>query len=254
MTELEKTLFIPLIVRANESKRKDALFRDERAILISDAEKLDETEYHGGNITAHGIIARTVFIDRLITREIERNEPVTVINIGCGLDTRPYRLNIPNRVAWYDIDLPEVIELRKRYLVENDNHVFIEGSIFDDAWHDRIAMNGNVVILIEGVLMYFTVDEIKKAFNQLFTGFPGARVVFDVVHSVFVGDGITSPFKWGIADISDLDALDLPLEITNHAATGDLAKNRESIRFRILDVSKVMRNRSRILEGNLKRG
>jgi hypothetical protein len=39
----------------------------------------------------------------------------------------------------------------------------------------------------------------------LHTSFAGALVIFDVLHSVFVGNGITSPFKWGVSDIADID-------------------------------------------------
>lgn len=251
MTELEKTLFIPLLVRANESKKNDALFIDAKAIQISEKSTLDRKKYDGGTITTHGIIARTVYIDTVLLREIAHNESVTIINIGCGLDTRPYRLAIPDHVTWYDVDLPDVIRLRREHLSEKTNQTFIEGSILEDTWHASIEKKGKVVIIIEGVLVYFVKIEIEAIFNLLHTSFAGALVIFDVLHSVFVGNGITSPFKWGVSDIADIDEEKLHIKILEHKATGDLSKNRESLWFKMLDTVKVIKTRSQIIEAYL---
>jgi len=251
MTELEKTLFIPLLVRANESKRNDALFIDSKAIQLCEESTCDSKRYDGGSITTHGIVARTVYIDTALLREIAHNEPVTIINIGCGLDTRPYRLAIPDHVTWYDVDLPDVIRLRREHLSEKANQTFIEGSILEDAWHASIEKKGKVLIVIEGVLVYFAKTEIETIFNLLHTGFAGALVIFDVLHPVFVGNGITSPFKWGVSDIAELNEETLHIRIIDHKATGELSKKRESLWFRMLDTVKMIKTRSQIIEAVL---
>ena len=49
------------------------------------------------------------------TREFLAAHPsATVLNLGCGLDSRVFRIDPPATVRWYDVDLPDVIELRKR--------------------------------------------------------------------------------------------------------------------------------------------
>ncbi len=72
-----------------------------------------------------------------------------------------------------------------------------------------------------------------------------------MLHSVFVGNGITSPFKWGVSDIADIDEEKLHIKILDHKATGELSKNRESLWFRMLDTVKVINTRSQIIEALL---
>ncbi|MGN6956123.1 class I SAM-dependent methyltransferase, partial [Neisseria sp. P0015.S004] len=75
--------------------------------------------------------------------------------IGAGLDARYERLGKPRITAWYDLDLPEVIEVRRMLLSESDNH-YLGASMFDEAWMNTVAAHGKPVLLvIEGVLMYF---------------------------------------------------------------------------------------------------
>jgi len=74
---------------------------------------------------------------------------------GCGLDTRFYRID-NGTVIWYDIDFPEVIELRKRFMGENSRHFFIGNSILNPEWLNIVKTGGPYLILAEGVFMYMT--------------------------------------------------------------------------------------------------
>ena len=247
-TPTSETLFIPLAVRAMETKRSNPVLRDEKAVdILMQAEKPDII-VDGGWMAAHGILARTKVIDEEI-KGILLNRPDTVsINLGAGLDTRISRID-NGRLKCFELDFPDVIALRRKYFSENERIRFIEKSILDDTWTRELGdINGdNAVIVAEGLLMYFTADDAKRIFQMLTGRFPGALMYFDVVHSFFVSKGINSTFLWGLDKASDIGAINTNIRLVRSWSTGDLLKERQSRFFRIMNVLPSTRNRSQIL-------
>ena len=92
--------------RAAETERPDAVFKDpfaralagERGRQIAKAQKF-------GDQNAWSFTARTVLFDRFIT-EVVRDGADTVVNLAAGLDTRPYRMDLPNALRGIEVDLP----------------------------------------------------------------------------------------------------------------------------------------------------
>jgi methyltransferase (TIGR00027 family) len=93
------------VFRARESKRRDRLFRDDfAAMLVGTLPEEDP-----GEVRASWIIAvRTVVIDGLIMEAVTTGAD-TVLSLGAGLDTRPYRLELPSKLRWVEVDYPHVI-------------------------------------------------------------------------------------------------------------------------------------------------
>jgi O-methyltransferase involved in polyketide biosynthesis len=112
-----------------------------------------------------------------------------VVDIGCGLDTRFHRLD-NGRMIWLGLDLPEVIEFRRRRLLPDSERCrSLPRSMFDLAWLDVVAqMQKPVVFLAEGVFPYFTEAEVKRVITALSARFPGAGLAFDAL----------SPFSAGL--------------------------------------------------------
>jgi hypothetical protein len=102
--------------RAIESERPDALFHDpharrmagERGTAILRALPFGES-------LGWALIVRTRLIDEAVERAIA-NGARTVLNLGAGLDTRAFRLNVPSSLRWFDVDLPPIVEHRRRCL------------------------------------------------------------------------------------------------------------------------------------------
>ena len=110
-----------------------------------------------------GVIARTLLLDRMAGDFIRKNPKSTVVNIACGLDTRVYRLNTPPSVRWYNLDLPETIEVRRRFLPENGNITMIAKSAMDESWADEIEEpEGRVMVIIEGLSMYLSEQDVRQ--------------------------------------------------------------------------------------------
>src|SRR6185437_12618415 len=111
--------------RARENERPDALFRDPLAARLAGprgfmiANTLS-TESHGVSW-----ITRTFLFDLLISAEIARGIDV-VINLGAGLDTRPYRMRLPRSLLWVEVDAPAILAYKEGLLAEEQPRCMIE--------------------------------------------------------------------------------------------------------------------------------
>ena len=245
---VEESLFIPLIVKANETTRKDSLFTDTKAKEIIENINQDFSRFEGGNITYHGILVRTTVIDNITTNFLKRNPEGVIINLGAGLDTRINRIDT-GKSMWYDIDFPEVIELRKKFFKESERAKFISKSLLDLTWVNDLDINKNspVLIIAEGLLMYFSQDELKTLFEMLIEKFQNAEMCFDVIHKFFVGKGVSSKFKWGIEKAQEIEQINSNIRLIEHWSTGDHCKDRQELLYRIMNIFPGTRNRSQVL-------
>lgn len=254
LSVLAQTLFIPLAVRAKEAECSRPIFIDKMAIDIFNQCDTRNVIIDGGEISTHGILARTQVIDTEVESLLSVNPNAIVINLGAGLDTRFFRLD-NGTVKWYDLDLPEVIALRKQFIAENDRLHFVAKSVMDYSWIDEIKYSSNdtVILIAEGLLMYFTENDVKKILSILIKKFPNADMFFDVVHSFFIGKKISSGFLWGIAKAKELESLNNEISVMQAWSTGSLIKQRQSLIFRMLNVFPSTKNRSQIIHLKLER-
>lgn len=250
LSPVSETLYIPLLAKAQESKRPHPILVDPMALEISERLHFDleGSGFNGGSIANQGIIVRTEVIDEAIKKHLSVSPSLTVINLGAGLDTRISRID-DERIVWYDLDLPEVIELRRRYFSENDRVKFIAESVLDPSWVSEIAPEhrANVVIVAEGILMYLSEVEVKQVMHMIAGGFPGAHMYFDAVHRFFVGKGVSSKFVWGVEQARDIERLDPSIVLEEAWSNGDLHKERQSLLLRLMNVIPTTKNRSRII-------
>ena len=97
------------IYRAEESERPDAVFHDPYARKLAGeqgAQIADAIVF--GRTNSWSFVARTYLFDTFIMEQVEQGVDM-VINLAAGLDTRPYRLPLPESLIWVDVDLPSMI-------------------------------------------------------------------------------------------------------------------------------------------------
>jgi O-methyltransferase involved in polyketide biosynthesis len=82
------------------------------------------------------------------------NPESTVLHLGCGLDTRVYRIDPGPKVRWFDVDFPDVIALREPLYPARDGYRRIGSSVTDLAWLDAIPGDTPVLVVAEGLMMY----------------------------------------------------------------------------------------------------
>ena len=196
LSGVAETLLIPLYIRAMESQRPDALIKDERAEALvrqmdqdSLQSKLAKIEDYSAipSFMQVAIILRSREFDRHARDFLARHPEAVVVHIGCGLDTRFERVD-NGRVEWYDLDLPDVIELRRKLIGgEGERYHLLACSVLDSAWLDTVSAHRRrpFLFLAEGALMYFDEAQVKSLVLTLKEHFPGAELVFDAFSPFF---------------------------------------------------------------------
>jgi len=102
-----------------------------------------------------------------------------VLHLGCGLDSRFWRVD-NGRTRWYDLDLPAVVKLRKKFYEPHDRYETIASSVTDLSWIDQVQTEGKAVLIIaEGLLMYLLEADVKNLFLSMQKLFPGCRIIAD---------------------------------------------------------------------------
>src|SRR5512143_3236465 len=184
LSGVAETLLITLYIRAMESQRPDALIKDERAEALVrqlDQESLRKTAALTDDFSRVAVILKSREFDRFAQDFLRRHPDAVVVHIGCGLDSRFERVD-DGRVDWYDLDLPDVIELRRKLVGgEGARHHFLACSVLDSAWLSTVSAQHQrpFLFLAEGVFMYFEEAQVKSLVLMLHDHFPGAELVFD---------------------------------------------------------------------------
>lgn len=166
---ISDTAFFVAAQRAVETKRHDAYFQDPLAEILAGKRGMEIIELIEPNYSRVAIVVRTCLIDRLIEQIIARENIDTIINLGAGFDTRPYRLALPNWLHWIEVDLPEVIFYKERQLVGHKPRCFLESVELDltdisarKVFFDRISTQANrALVLTEGFVGYLIPSEVE---------------------------------------------------------------------------------------------
>lgn len=184
LSGVAETLLITLYIRAMESQRPDALIKDEKAVEFVAKMGYDFNRMrllHLSEANKIVIILRNREFDRYARDFLGRHPEAVVVHIGCGLDTRFERVD-NGKVEWYDMDFPDVIELRRKYLGDEGGRYHLLGtSVLEDAWLDMVSAYRQrpFLFMAEGVFMYFEGAQVKRLVVTMRDHFPGAELVFD---------------------------------------------------------------------------
>jgi methyltransferase (TIGR00027 family) len=166
--------------RAQESKRKDALFKDPLAeILVGQRGKAIAEDMKGKiPYVEWTVIIRTVVIDEYIRKMVQEGVD-TILNLGAGMDTRPYRMELPPALKWIEVDYPHIIA-HKNKVLKNEQPTCqltrVELDLADiqkrAAFFEQVnSQSKKVLILTEGVVLYLTEMQVSELANDL-AGFP----------------------------------------------------------------------------------
>ncbi|MBX3255406.1 MAG: class I SAM-dependent methyltransferase [Chitinophagaceae bacterium] len=180
------TLFIPLFMKCKESHRKDAILQDPLACEMVGKLNYDFSRYSKGIMSYTGVAIRARHFDNKVRRFINKVKQPVVVLIGCGLDSRYYRLkDIQSKAIFYELDIPEVIALREKLLPPAINDVYLPHSMFETGWMDELKEkhpDASFVFVIEGVFMYFDEQQVKSVLQNLAQRFAGCEIHFDVIN------------------------------------------------------------------------
>jgi methyltransferase (TIGR00027 family) len=163
------------VYRANETDRPDALFRDPFARRLAGArgEQIAEQMGFSGR-DSWPFVARTCAFDGIISEQI-RAGAATVVNLAAGLDTRPYRMNLPRTLKWVEVDLPGILDYKEQLLAQEKSACTLERVRVDltdlaarrELFQQLGKSSSKVLIISEGLLAYLSPDEVGALATDL---------------------------------------------------------------------------------------
>lgn len=235
---VEETLLITLYMRAKETRRKDAILRDELACELVDKIDYDFTKFDKASMSALGCVIRGRHFDDKAQNFIRGTKHPVVVNIGCGLDTRYQRIKEKKDAVFYELDLPEVMALRERLLPPPDkNDIPLAASLLESGWMDELRKkhpDSHFIFIIEGVVMYFYEEQVKTLLKRLASRFPGGEIHFDVCGTMFQKKSIkndsvkhtNAKFRCGIDDGRIIEQWVPQLKMADNLSYMDIEKKR----------------------------
>ncbi len=205
--KIAETLLIALNARAIEAKLPHALLSDAYAIHLVEQIDYDFSRF---KLEGHDQVTTIMRLRQfdLYTKDFLLEHPCSVVvHFGCGLDTRFERVD-NGLVEWFDLDLPEVIAFRQKLIQSSDRCHPMGCSIFDQEWLKPVRMfpDKPYLFLAEGVLPYFTQDQVRQLFLLLARIFPGCMLICDgmtpsmiQLHNLKLGfSKLAARLKWGL--------------------------------------------------------
>lgn len=232
LSDVAVTGLLTAFCHAIESRRADPILRDAKAEAVADrlAPALAEAPDRLARNLARGkvrddlvvhIVLRARQYDHYAKQFSRRHEGCLVVNLGSGLDTRFFRID-DGSLTLFDVDLPEVIALKRRLLPETDRYRMIGRSVLDHGWMDEVAAAGGpCIFLAEGLFMYLPAGDVKALVLALQERYPGGELVFETVNAAWlkpwlkwmidvklqkqIGLGRGTEYRFGIGDSNELE-------------------------------------------------
>ena len=224
LTGVAETLMITLYARYLETQRADSFFQDPKAVEIAQSTDYNFAKYAKGWSSQLGVVIRVQEYDRIVKHFLLTHDDAIVINLGCGLCTRFTRVD-NGRIHWYEVDFPEVIELRRKFFKETDRYQMIAKSIFDFTWIDAIQKTPNqpLMIVMEGVAPYLSEAENQALVSQIHDRLAPTEFVFDVLNRKSAKNSqrhdtvskTNAEFKSGIDDGKELETWGAGITLKN---------------------------------------
>ena len=179
MQNVSKTLYIPLYGKAYVSER-GILLSDPTAERIWKAECFPLKGKARSKWLAYSMSMRASVFDSWLREQLEKHPDAVVLHIGCGMDSRVYRLsNSRKRCQWYDIDLPEVIAERRRYYAEEENYHMLGGDAMEPGWAAQLPDAHTALVVMEGLSMYLPYEKLTALMAALHQRFPHTLLLMD---------------------------------------------------------------------------
>lgn len=206
-----ETMLQSFYARAMYSKNPKHKFKDPKAEEIVAKLDYDFSSAKKDATMSSGVIARTFVLDELVSDYIKNNPDCIVVNIACGLDTRFYRMD-NGKITWYNLDLPETIQVRNSLYQESGRVSTIGCSCFDSSWPSKIEKRGKMLFIIEGLTMYLTDEQVGKMLELIRENFDNAYVIMECLSPKFVNkekveksiQSTGAVFTWGANSFEDL--------------------------------------------------
>ena len=194
LSDVSRTAVSTLRCRAIETAKERPIINDPMAVsclerlrtLASDEEKaLLFDRGLSAALTRH-IALRARKYDSVANRFIADNPACLVVNLGCGFDTRYWRIDHED-CEYVELDLPELVGLKRKVLGEQLRYDIIGASVLDHSWMEKVNPDGGkrALLLAEGLFMYLPKADVIDLFLEVSRRFRNSQIVFEAVTDAY---------------------------------------------------------------------
>ena len=138
-----------------------------------------------------GIGIRSHFLDELLLEALSAQSIATVVSLGCGLDTRPWRLQLPSNLRWIEVDFADMLDYKEGILASEKPHCLRERLVADvnDAGQRRRLYSAvgaaPALMITEGLLMYLPASTIEALATESWQQSGIAHWMMDIMTTAF---------------------------------------------------------------------
>ncbi|MER9295628.1 class I SAM-dependent methyltransferase [Mesorhizobium sp. M0621] len=179
LTGAKETLLMTLYGKALESRLPDSLLADHFADEAMRRIDYDFSRLKVDGNLGVGLAIRAKTLDVRVEDFLARNPDAIVLHLGCGLDTRIFRVDPPSGADWFDVDYPEVIELRRKLYPSREHYHLVASSVTEPDWLAEVPRNRPAIVVAEGLTPYLAADEGPRLLARLVAHLASGELVFD---------------------------------------------------------------------------
>jgi O-methyltransferase involved in polyketide biosynthesis len=187
LTPAQESLFLTLAGKALDSRLPHPFLGDTMADEVLSKSGYDiakfpplTTKLLDAHTKVFDIAVRAKRLDEVVSRFVDRHPDAVVLDLGAGLDSRILRVNPPSTVSWYDVDFPEVVDLRHRLLPEQVSAHSISADLTDPNWLDEVPADRRAVIVADGLVAFLRQDDFVSLLNRLTNHLPSGEIAFNL--------------------------------------------------------------------------
>ena len=249
--DIQETALVTLAIRASETARPNPRIRDEKAKEIIDTLGVDVSRFDPF-LSHEGVVARTIMFADALRLLIADHPDALCINLGCGFDDKFSQVD-NGQIEWFDVDLPDQIAVRRKVFEDRPRCTMMDGDALDGAWTAALPKErSTTIVVMEGVLEYFTKEETKACLSMLCDSFEHGYLVAEM-NSMFMvrhskqHDAIkntNATFKWGTESGAEFVALEPRLTlVSEHSYNEEMRKHTLRGRLFAATVGRKINNR-----------
>ena len=268
--DVAETCLLTLYCHAVESQSGDPILKDEKAVEIAralnpalaTAESKLLRRLAAGKIDPRLVVfinLRARRYDQYARDFLARYPNGTLVNLGCGMDSRFLRVD-NGQMQFFDLDLPDVIALKKRFFEETERYHLLGHSVLEQDWMEQVLQHssGPVLFLAEGLFMYLEPEQVRDLVLALQARFPGSELACEVFNKAWLRPlmkkiasgkmqhrckmGKGAEFKSGLADSREMEQWNPGITFLDdwsyfdedHPKMGSLRRFRNSKLFRYM--------------------
>ncbi|MEZ0365537.1 class I SAM-dependent methyltransferase [Mycobacterium sp. pUA109] len=174
-----QTMLATFYAKALDADFANPILGDRYAKEIVDRIDYDWTKTSITARRAPSVTSRSAHFDAWVRQFLAVHPQAVVLHLGCGLDSRFFRLQPGPGVEWYDVDYPEVVELRTQLYPSRDHYHLVAASVTDPAWLADIATGRPTLMIGEGLTMYLTEQDGIALLRRVVDRFGSGELQFD---------------------------------------------------------------------------